>query len=364
MHVRVVMSATVFRAGKKLAGIGAGVVATLSLATLPVAAELISGTSRDVSGWKIGAYTYNDTGKFSHCAMTAKFRSGITMVFAISHNLTWRAIWAHPDWKLTRGEKVEVTFSVDGGAGRQTMATARTTNSVTAELPDSADLFDSLRKGNQLTVYAQGNRYDFVLDGTHAALTETIACARNGGQPAAAASTPSPPAAPPRKETTPAGAEQRLEATTLVANLLAESDMSGHRILTGKERERPELRKFADWATMWQAGPVGGVLKIVPDGKPGEIGAKIIAEESRVCDAGTFTSGSTPDETNPKVSRLNATCTTGKDSYEVRYIVVPREAGGLYLFGTFGPADAGTAASPALTADSRLRSAIGKVLRQ
>jgi hypothetical protein len=35
----------------------------------------------NMAGWSAGAYTDDRTGAFSHCAMSASYRSGITMFF-------------------------------------------------------------------------------------------------------------------------------------------------------------------------------------------------------------------------------------------------------------------------------------------
>jgi hypothetical protein len=145
----------------------------LVIGARPAAAETVPDSSM-VTEWKVAAYTDNGSGAYSHCAMVAKYRSGATTIFAVSHDHSWRVGWSHPGWRLEPGQSVNLALVIDGANAHNVVATARDRSTATAELPDSVDLFHLLRKGHRLTAYAQGKRYDFILDG--AALTEVGNC--------------------------------------------------------------------------------------------------------------------------------------------------------------------------------------------
>jgi hypothetical protein len=342
----------------------------------PASADQIPGSRSDIAGWRISAHTFDASGKFSHCVMAAGYRSGITMRFAVSEDYTWRVGWDHPDWRLAVGQKVDLSLYVDGEGPYHVAATARGANQAIAELPANASLFHLFRKGYRLTVHAQGNRYDFNLDGTYAALTEVLDCARR--YVAASAPKASPPpitgssTAPTRQAPNAAprtlSAEERLEATTLVANLLAQSDLSGQKILTSKELKEADLQDFdAHWHVTWRADDVLGMLRIVPKGVAGtatEVATDLIAKDSRSCGQGSFASGSTPDEKNPRTARLFTVCQAGKGSVDVRYIVVPRQEGGYYLFATLGLADNSTKSNKVTATDGLLRTAVYETLKR
>ena len=42
-----------------------------------------------VGNWTGGAYTNNDTGAFSHCAVSADYRSGVLLLFSVTRDLQW-----------------------------------------------------------------------------------------------------------------------------------------------------------------------------------------------------------------------------------------------------------------------------------
>ena len=225
-------------------------------------ADKIRGSDIRIVGWSGAAYTNDKTGQFSHCAISADYRSGITLFFAISNNYSWRVGWSHKDWHLQKDQKVRLALYIDGGDPYYVDAVAYDAHLALAELPDSAALFNLLRKGYRLSVFALGNRYEFNLDGTYAALTEVMACVGRAGAPqpptvAAPMAPPAPivgantPSTTPNSKTAQLTAEQQLEATTLVANLLAQGDLTGFRILTTKERNDASLKSFADWHVVW-----------------------------------------------------------------------------------------------------------------
>lgn len=168
-------------------------------------AETIPGSRMSVAGWALSAHDRN--GKFSHCAIAATYKSGITMVFSVSDNYSWRVGWAHDAWRFTKGQGVEISLFVDNQGPFPLRASAATEKLALAELPAKEELFDVMRKGNRMTVRAQGNTYAFNLDGTYAALTEVLNCTSRyagvaptppGASTPAVAPPPLPPASQPQ----------------------------------------------------------------------------------------------------------------------------------------------------------------------
>jgi hypothetical protein len=92
------------------------------------------GSSTYVAGWRLGAYTSDTTNKFSHCAISAPYRSGISLVFAVSNDYTWRIGWAHKSWSLVPGQTVELQMYIDGHGPYKVMAKAKDKDLVLAEL--------------------------------------------------------------------------------------------------------------------------------------------------------------------------------------------------------------------------------------
>ena len=59
--------------------------------------------SINVGNWKGGAYTFDQSGSFSHCAAGAQYTSGIYFVVMIDGNGGWSLGFAHENWTLTHG---------------------------------------------------------------------------------------------------------------------------------------------------------------------------------------------------------------------------------------------------------------------
>lgn len=328
-------------------------------------ADVVAGSQRNILGWNLAAYDRN--GAFSHCAMFTPYKSGITLYYTIFGDYTWRVGWSHPSWNFTTGQQVPISVVVDGGAPTNLTATAISKTFATADLPATSGFFDLMRKGFQMSVYAQGSQYAFNLDGTYAALTELISCvngfARSARPPAPIVGAPS---APPPTPSASLSVDQRLEATTLVANLLSQGDLNGFRILTSKEIQDLKISSLSSWHVVWKAENVFGTMKIVPPNaakSPADIATAMIADDSRGCTNGKFASGTSPDDKSPGTMRLFVACKTDKLAWETHYIVAPRDEGGYYLFGTFGLSQSEDASASVTHADGLLRAAVFQVLK-
>jgi len=338
----------------------------LLLLSTSATAQVIQGTQRNVLGWQLAAYERTNIG-FTHCGMYVGYRSGIFMHFSIFKNYGWQVGWSHSSWNLTPGQQVNIALFVDGAGPTNLTAIARNQTFATADLPATAGVFDLMRKGFQMTVLAQGNQYQFNLDGTYAALTELVSCVNRFVQPARPPAPIVGAANSPQTSIPSLTAEQRLKATTLVANLLSQGDLAGYRILSAKDVEELKIPELATWHVAWRAEDVFGVMKIIPASaaqSASTISTALISDDSRGCGAGKFASGTNPDDKSPGTVRSFTACKTDKLSYEIHYIIVPRDDGGFYLFGTFGRSPSGNQATNNVDhVDGLLRAAVFGVLK-
>ena len=67
-----------------------------------------------VGNWKGGPYTDDATGKFTSCIAGAGYRSGIHFMVSISAQRAWSVRFAHPNWKLQRGQSFPIVLTFDG----------------------------------------------------------------------------------------------------------------------------------------------------------------------------------------------------------------------------------------------------------
>jgi hypothetical protein len=310
----------------------------------------------------------DDKGKFSHCAMSTPYKSGITMYYSVSGNYSWRVGWSHPNWQFTKGQSVSLEVYVDDAGPINLRADAVTKDMALAELPPKSAVFDMMRKGYRMTVLALGNRYAFNLDGTYAALTEVLACATRYSGVAAPATTP--PAMVPRMSpaapSLSATADQRLEATKVVANILAQGDMTGARILSAKEVADLKSDYFTKSDVVWKAEGVLGTLRVIPkalNASAKDIATAVVADDLKSC-KGQSVSGTTKDERNGSVVRMFTGCQEAGDTMEFRYTVVPLEDGSFYLFATAAKSIPGDRKTEAAKAETLLREAVYEVLKR
>jgi hypothetical protein len=346
----------------------ASILGAAFLAPTPSVADEIPGTRHNVLGWDLAAYDRKG-GPFSHCVMSASYRSGITMHFKVFGDYTWQVGWSHQDWNLTENQKVSIALYVDGVGPHHLTAVAIQRTYAVAALPSKGGVFDLMRKGYRMTVYAQGNQYAFNLDGTYAALTELVKCVSQHVEP------PQPKvAAPPMIGVTPpkpqpsavVSAEERLEATKVVANILAQGEMSGFRILSAKEIEELGTDYFSTSDVVWRAEGIIGTLRILPKSarsSPSELFAAVLSDDARSC-KGEFASGSLKDEKNENVLRMFTACKDASGTFEFRYTLVPVANHGHYLFATAARSDRDGAKGKATAAEASLRQAVFEVLKQ
>jgi hypothetical protein len=386
-------------------------------------AELVNGTQFQSGNWKGAAYTNDNTGRFSHCAMSTAYQSGISMFFAISDNYTWRVGWSSKNWNLNVGQNYSVSLVVDGVNAGTLQARATNKQFAIAELPAQANLFNMFRQGNLLTVLSGNDRFQFSLLGTNAALTVLINCTRNqvgsaapppqpqptqpsfqpqptspppaagrpgpitapepanpnqpqqpavlGGQPT---SQPAPqPVAPPAPTNTqrlwPAiTPQQRVEAARTLSAVLALPSMQGFRPMSEHEARSLNLPQTARADLTWRSDLLTGALDVVPASSglnATAIGAAVIAADRRAC-GGTFDSGSSVDQRSARVGRAFTTCEASLRRTEARYIVVPMADGvGHYVFAMVGPSyQAGDGRTEVAKAADELRQAVSDALRQ
>jgi hypothetical protein len=345
--------------------------AALGLSLQSVRAQEIAGTAFTVGEWRGGAYTrQGTTDQFNHCSMSGRYRSGISVFFWLARDYTWQIGWSHRDWKLAPGQQLEVVYWIDDFAPHRAVARARTETLVIADLPAQVGVFDQFRKGYTLRVTAQGNRYTFNLTDTYAALSTLLDCvARQTGTPPAPSTQvltqprqPTPDPLRPSNAPARASPAQRMEAMRVVANIMANAQMEGFRILSDAEVAALKVEDLSKADVVWRAEGVFGMLTVLPKGlitAIEDITAYLIAADHKSCKA-QFASGSMPDERSAAVKRAFTACAGGNNNFNIRYIVVPLADGAHYVFATAVPDQ--DSQRRAARAEAALREAIFDVM--
>jgi hypothetical protein len=373
-----------------LAGTAAALMATgLSLGAAG-AAEI---HTFNVNNWKGGAYTNDQSGAFSHCAARADYKSGITLLFVVNKDYEWAMAFNNSNWNLQTGTTFPVRYQIDRGAIRNGTANVIGKDLVRVALPDSTDLFNDFRRGNNLAIQGGSEVLNFRLTDTSAMLNAVLACARDFrsramAPPSIAPTTPSlapggtpslapggnaarpqgegsffgfnpppqnqpgtmpPPGQPPqtaffnqpaqpsaRPGTT--AAELRIEAGNIAVSMLNRGGMTGYRMLTPAEAPGPVKEHHAVWSLDGLIGTMR-VLGSETGLNLEQIRGQLLSSDSASC-KGKFASGVAPDQGRPQTISLFTQC-EGETEFSAFYIAVPRSSGGFYLLSVVGGRDKG-----------------------
>lgn len=126
--------------------------------------------------WKGQAY-FRD-GQFSHCAMSARYRSGVTMLFSITRSYNLNMGFAEASWNLPLGRNFQVTYRVDRMAAVEAPGRVINARQFVIDLPDRHRIFDQFRRGRRLHMQIPGKIFAMSLTGTRKALNRLLACTR------------------------------------------------------------------------------------------------------------------------------------------------------------------------------------------
>ncbi|SMX60591.1 conserved exported protein of unknown function [Bradyrhizobium sp. ORS 285] len=311
-----------------------------------------------VAGWSGGAYTDDNTGKFSSCIASASYKSGINFGVLALPTYNWALAFIHPTWSLTQGQKFPIVLSFDGRNSYNVEGSVWSANMVVVPMPNDSTLIKSFRAARTMSAFAQGNLFQFDLNGTSVLLPSLANCVRlinAGGMAAATNFTVQPnaaaaqrPAAPPAAVAPAATAsvqpvraaedspELQLEAMQIASNFILKAALSHPAILGSGERPV--------WLTAggvaWKSDNATGFVRIVPpqrnvDGL--EVAATIIGNDARDCKGKFISARNSELVDSAVVFRGMSSCEDSEKSDIAEYFIFPRKAGGFVLFSVVTP---------------------------
>ena len=128
--------------------------------------------------WDGTAFTSDDTGEFSHCAVYASYRNGSTLYFSYEAAESWYLSVSNDSWSLTEGDNYEIKFKIDRRGEIEGTGIALANDQI--GLPVEADhpFVGQVRRGNQLTITLQDQDYVFELSNSNRAMNAAQACVR------------------------------------------------------------------------------------------------------------------------------------------------------------------------------------------
>lgn len=283
-----------------------------------------------VGSWSGGSYTNDKTGQFTHCAVSAKYKSGVTMFASIGRDYGWKIGFSHPTWKLIPGTQIPVRLSFDGRSYIDVKAEPLDQSFFVIPMPDNSALIQAFRVASEMNMKILGKSFDFYLTKTSAMIPELAGCVRRNTTVAAA------PAAPVQQRATGVLPKQgddtalQTEAVTLATNFLLAAQLQNARML--RSDEAPNVGPLA---VAWRAADASGRVQIIAprEGMKGiDAAADIAASDAKAC-GGKFASGRTAELVDSDVLfRAFSTCDDSEGLRYAEYYVVPRKRGGFAVF--------------------------------
>lgn len=182
-------------------------VALSCLLSLPAAAAGPFGKIV-VGNWSGGTFTNDATGAFSHCAVSARYKSGVTMLTSVTADFTWLLGFTKPDWTLRTGETLKLRLVFDRSSTIDVVANIKSPTLLTIAMPAQSALINAFRQGRYLELVANDARYTFALTSTGEMLPALVECVKQSGNVRG----PVSPGAPAEARSDPQAAEKEKAA--------------------------------------------------------------------------------------------------------------------------------------------------------
>lgn len=312
-----------------------------------------------VGAWSGGAFTDNQTGAFSNCIASATYNSGINFGVVVSKDYKWFLAFTHNSWTLSQGQKFPIVLNFDNQATFNVVGIGVAATTVFVPMPDDSSLIRKFRASRTMSAFAQGNLFQFNLNGTSVLIPALVNCAKTindrglsaAGDFAApfanaANSTPklTAPAGKPLTNTsslqpgTPqeGSPELQIEAMQIASNFILKANLSRPSLLTRSETPTA----VASTGAAWKADGSTGFVRIIPpqQGTSGlDVAAAIVGNDAKEC-KGKFASARNSELIDSEVVfRGMSSCEDSERSAIAEYFIFPRKAGGFIMFSVLTP---------------------------
>ncbi len=348
----------------------------------PPAARLAPNKFK-IGNWRGQDYYSKKNGRFTHCAMSVKYKNGTKLIIGLERNKAMSIGITHPDWNMPRNGRVNVDFSVDNRRILTATAKVISPTHFAAFFPTNRELFKSMQNGRTLAVTSPGVNLKYDLTDADRALTALLRCAVNAveaengrargsappspfGAPGRKAPPPSPfggkansgpanpfnaprakspgnpfsatEAAPPPRNTPPAPpasavAErlERSEAIVFISNILARANVGDYQLQPENKSLLPGY--YINWTT--GSGLLGGLNGFTGAAENFVVSntSRIIADGAVKCD-GRFASGVrfSKKDSNRIVKRIFTACDRSNGAVDENlYTIIRYPSGHAYV---------------------------------
>ena len=152
-------------------------ISVLLLATGSLARQ-IQGSAYNSGNWSGAAYTFDDSGAWSHCVITGNFRNGWNLSFSLTNSYKVGVFLNNSDRPVFQGQgEFEIRTKVDRFGSMYGSAVPIDDYTVGIWYDDLDAALNQFKKGRVLSVSSRLVDEDFGLKGTFKALDSTYNCA-------------------------------------------------------------------------------------------------------------------------------------------------------------------------------------------
>ncbi|MEW6640907.1 MAG: hypothetical protein AB1586_10420 [Pseudomonadota bacterium] len=331
--------------------------AALMSAAVPASARGPYGSIR-AAGWSGGGFTDDTTGQFNGCLVAASYKSGINASIMVTPNLQWRLGFFSEAWQLNVGGQFPIVLTFDGRPPFNVTGRIIGRSLVSVDMPDNSALITQFRAARTMSAFAEGNLFQFSLNGTAQVLPALVRCVKtinDGGLAAATNFTAPPPksavaaAAPPQPQVGTSlrpdagGAsspELQIEALEFASNFVMKASLKNAKVLS--RAETPVA--LASNGAAWRADDAIGFVRIIPaqEGVKGlDVASAIVAGDAKDC-KGKFASARNSELVDSDVVfRGMSSCEDSERVAVSEYFILPRRKGGFVMFSVVAGAKLG-----------------------
>jgi hypothetical protein len=204
---------------------------TAALCAAPLlSASAASRVEAQIGAWDIVAATDDRTGQFTQCITFVPYKNGINMMFSIDAAFRWSMVFQNPSWRLTQGSKYPINYWIDNSPTIPADALVLAPDMVVVDLFGGDALFETFKRGHNLTLQAAGSQFDFALKDSSRALQAAIECTSRYA-PAAPGPGTNPFATQQQAQAEADESAFKIEAATYTANLLSSAGIPGFQIV-------------------------------------------------------------------------------------------------------------------------------------
>ena len=267
---------------------------------------------------------------------------------SVGDTYNWELGFANQTWQMQVGQNIPLDLTFDGHGPYHVFARAALATFVIVQMPATSELIRRFRAAAQMTVFANGQVFNFVLTDTSVVLPALVKCVQeNTGHPPARIVRAAPPLPlAPRPSTNivanaaPAGSDLHDEAIELATNFILSARLENPKVVSKSETPAEYVSFGADWKANGAVGSVR-ILAEQKDAKAIDVTAAVIGADAKEC-KGKFASARSSDMVDSEVIfRGFSSCGDSAGNRSVEYFVLPRKKGGFVLFSIIAAPSAG-----------------------